>query len=161
MQLPELLERPGVQAHVGSGDEHQGQSPSAHAAEVDESGRALDGRPKKLDEADREKLLHAIAENPKITREDMLAEVSHKVTYDSIRRLLNAENMRKWRCSWRPYLTEAPLKRLQWAMKYRHFTPKDWGPVYWSDEGSAERDIGVRREWTFIRPRDQPREKQC
>ncbi|KAL3429690.1 hypothetical protein BDV09DRAFT_179948, partial [Aspergillus tetrazonus] len=28
------------------------------------------------------------------------------VKYASIRRLLNAENMRKWRCSWRPYLTE-------------------------------------------------------
>jgi transposase len=37
------------------------------------------GRPKKLDEADRAKLLAAIEENPKITREDMLAEVSHKV----------------------------------------------------------------------------------
>lgn len=37
------------------------------------------GRPKKLDEADRERLLNAIDENPKITREDMLAKVSHKV----------------------------------------------------------------------------------
>lgn len=70
--------------------------------------------------------------------------------------------MRKWRCSWRPYLTEAhALKRLQWAVKYRHFTPEDWSRVYWSDECSIERGIGVKREWTFIRPRDQPREKQC
>ncbi|KAL4754635.1 hypothetical protein BDW72DRAFT_165838 [Aspergillus terricola var. indicus] len=38
------------------------------------------GRPRKLDEADREKLLGAIAENPKIMREDLLAEVSHKVS---------------------------------------------------------------------------------
>lgn len=37
------------------------------------------GRPRKLDEADQEKLKRAIAENPKITREDMLAEVSYKV----------------------------------------------------------------------------------
>lgn len=37
------------------------------------------GRPIKLDEADRERLLNAIDENPKITQEDMLAEVSNKV----------------------------------------------------------------------------------
>jgi transposase len=36
------------------------------------------GRPKKLNEADRERLLNAIHENPKITQEDMLTEVSHK-----------------------------------------------------------------------------------
>jgi transposase len=38
------------------------------------------GRPRKLDEADREKLLDTIAKNPKITREDMLAKVSYKVS---------------------------------------------------------------------------------
>lgn len=42
--------------------------------------KARSGRPRKLDEADREKLLGAIAENPKIMREDLLTEVSHKVS---------------------------------------------------------------------------------
>ncbi|KAJ5512190.1 hypothetical protein N7463_001742 [Penicillium fimorum] len=89
------------------------------------------GRPKKLTEADKD-------------------------------RLLNAENMRKWRCSWRPFLKEEhALKRLQWAHRYRHFTPNDWARVFWSDECTVERGIGVRREWTFIRPKDQPREGQC
>jgi transposase len=41
--------------------------------------KARSGRPKKLDEADQEKLKRAITKNPKITREEMLAEVSHKV----------------------------------------------------------------------------------
>lgn len=40
--------------------------------------KARSGRPRKLDEADQEKLKRAITENPKITREDMLAKVSHK-----------------------------------------------------------------------------------
>ena len=41
--------------------------------------KASTRRPRKLDEADQEKFMRAIAENPKIAREDMLAEVSHKV----------------------------------------------------------------------------------
>lgn len=41
--------------------------------------KARTERPKKLDEADQEKLLAAIAKNPEITCKDMLAEVSHKV----------------------------------------------------------------------------------
>ncbi|KAJ5265420.1 hypothetical protein N7524_006438 [Penicillium chrysogenum] len=53
------------------------------------------GRPKKLTEADKDLILNAVRENPKITAEELLAKVDHKVTYRSIARLLNAENMRK------------------------------------------------------------------
>ncbi|KAJ5502615.1 hypothetical protein N7463_001086 [Penicillium fimorum] len=120
------------------------------------------GRPRKLDTTDKVRLLDAISENPRITHEDLLAEVSHKVKIDSIRRLLNTENLRKWRCSWRPYLTEEhALKRLRWATRYRHFTKEDWARVFWSDECTVERGIGIRREWTFVRPKDQPKEGQC
>lgn len=41
--------------------------------------KSRSGRPRKLTESDRDHLLQSINENPKITREDMLAEVSHKV----------------------------------------------------------------------------------
>ena len=89
------------------------------------------GRPNKLNEADKVRLLDAIQQNPRTTREDLLTEVSHRVKIDSIRRLLNAENLRKWRCSWRPYLTEEHAqKRRQWAFKYQHFTPEDWARVF-------------------------------
>ncbi|KAJ5479957.1 hypothetical protein N7530_005466 [Penicillium desertorum] len=53
------------------------------------------GRPKKLTEADKDLILNAIREDPKITAEELLAKVDHKVTYRSIKRLLNAENIRK------------------------------------------------------------------
>ncbi|KAJ5471864.1 hypothetical protein N7539_008704 [Penicillium diatomitis] len=70
--------------------------------------------------------------------------------------------MRKWRCLWRPYLDEEHAsKRLQWAYRYREFTPTDWARVFWSDECTVERGIGIQREWTFIRPRDQPRMNHC
>jgi transposase len=64
------------------------------------------GRPKKLPEEDKSRILYVIAEQPRVTYKDLLSEVSYKVKKDSIRRLLNAENMGKWRCSWRPYLDE-------------------------------------------------------
>jgi hypothetical protein len=31
---------------------------------------------------------------------------------------------------------------------------------FWSDECTVERGIGVRREWTFTRPKDQPKLSQ-
>lgn len=69
--------------------------------------------------------------------------------------------MRKWRCMWRPYLKEEhALKRLQWAHCYRHFTTTDWARAFWSDECIVERGIGMCREWTFVRPKDQPKSGQ-
>lgn len=97
--------------------------------------KARSGRPKKLSEAEKDRILESIHGNPRITQEDLLASVDHKVKIRSIQRLLNAENLRKWRCSWRPYLTEEnAIKRLRWAYRYRHFTPEDWARVFWSDE---------------------------
>ncbi|KAL2809812.1 hypothetical protein BJX63DRAFT_423570 [Aspergillus granulosus] len=96
------------------------------------------GRPKKLDAADQEKLKRAIAENPKNTGEDVLAEVPHKMKYKPIHRLLNADNMRNG-----------------WVMKYRRFTLEDWAHVYWSDKCSVKR--GIR---TYIRSKNQSRGKQ-
>ena len=56
---------------------------------------------------------------------------------------------------------EQAAKRLRWAIKYLHFAPEDWARVYWADECSVGRGIGVKREWGFTRPKDQPKEKQC
>ena len=116
------------------------------------------GRPTILNSTEKVRLFEVIIENPKITYEDLLAEVSYKVKKESIRRLLNTEHHRKWRCMWRPDLNEEKaIKRLRWARRYEHFTPEDWARVFWSDECTVERGIGVRREWTFIRPKDQCR----
>lgn len=59
------------------------------------SARSSSSRPKKLDTTDKVRLLDAISENPRITREDLLAKVSYKVKIDLIRRLLNTKNLRK------------------------------------------------------------------
>jgi transposase len=96
------------------------------AQRVDNHSIARSGRPRKLSEEDRDRILEAIHGNPRITREDLLATVDYKVKKDSIRRLLNVEGLRKWRCLNRPYLTEEhAAKRLQWARTYEHYTPED------------------------------------
>ncbi|KAJ5108255.1 hypothetical protein N7456_004930 [Penicillium angulare] len=118
------------------------------------------GRPKKLDETDKERILDAIDENPRVKYDDLLAEVDHKVCRRSIQRLLRENNLRKWRCLHRPELSsEAARKRLLWANSYKDYLPQDWRKIFWSDESTVERGRGARREFTFTRPCDQLRER--
>ncbi|KAJ5158792.1 uncharacterized protein N7500_008443, partial [Penicillium coprophilum] len=76
-------------------------------------------RPKKLTKANKDQILNAIHRNPKIIAEDLLTKVNHK----------------------RPFLKEEhAVKRLRWALHYRHFTPKDWAYVFWSNKCTIKRD---------------------
>lgn len=114
------------------------------------------GRPRKLDESDKTKLLEAINENPRITYDDLLATVDNKVKRHSIWRLLHDEGRRKWLVLDRPGLTPFhAAQRLRWATTYAHYTPNDWERVFWSDECTVERGISERREYTFT-----PRHRQ-
>lgn len=117
------------------------------------------GRPRKLSDNDKERVIDLIEENPRVKCEDLLAEVDHKVCRMSIWRLLRESNKRKWRCLRRPELSpEIAEKRLAWALRWRYQTSEQWRRVFWSDESTVERGRGVRREWTFTRPKDQLRE---
>jgi transposase len=123
---------------------------------IDNQSMQRSGRPRKLDDDDRAKLLNAIDENPHVSYEDLLSTVDHKVKRASIWRLLAEEGRRKWLVLDRPALTPFHAqKRLEWAQKYASFTPRDFDRVFWSDECTVERGIGERREYTFTRPKDQ------
>jgi transposase len=114
------------------------------------------GAPKKPTEDDRDHIYETIQEKPSVLIEDLLSEVDFKVHRMSIWRLTHEMGLRKWRKMQRPLLT--PLhaeKRLNWALRYQHFTSIDWARVYWSGECTVKRGIGQHREWTFIRPKDQ------
>ena len=114
------------------------------------------GRPSKLDDNDRQKILQKIHEQPRVLYEDLLAEVDHKVKKRSIARLLGVENLKKWRVMKRPYLTpEHAMARLRWAEHYQYFTKEDFDRVFWSDECTIERGFGLRPEYSFIRPSEQ------
>jgi transposase len=115
------------------------------------------GRPKVLDENDRQKILEKIHEEPRVTYDDLLSEVSNKCKKDSIARLLCVEGLKKWRVMKRPYLTpEIAAQRLAWADKYSGYTKEEFDSVFFSDECTIERGIGLRPEYSFIRPKDQP-----
>jgi hypothetical protein len=65
-------------------------------------------------------------------------------------------NKRKWRQRNRPKITQAHADaRLAWAIEHQTYTIIDWHKVSWSDECTVEKGVGVRPEWTFIRPCDQ------
>jgi transposase len=114
------------------------------------------GRPSKLNDDDRQKILQKIHEQPRVTYEDLCSEVDNKVKKRSIARLLCVEEMKKWRVMKRPYLTpEHAAVRLRWAERYQNFTKEDFDRVFWSDECTIERGIGLRLEYSFIRPSEQ------
>lgn len=50
-----------------------------------------------LDKEDKEKILTKIRAKPRVTYDDLLAEVSNKCKKDSIARLLSVEGLKKWR----------------------------------------------------------------
>lgn len=114
------------------------------------------GAPKKLNETDIQRIKTHIQNDPHVKYDDLLADVDWKVKRRSIQRLLNVENIRKWRQRKRPYIEHHHAQlRLQWAERYRHFTPEDWARVLWSDECSVERGAGLRPCWTFTPVKEQ------
>lgn len=119
------------------------------------------GRPHKLSEVQKDRIREVLHGNPRIKHQDLLAEADYVIKLPAMKAFLKDESLRKWRSSWRPLLTtEYAQKRLAWALKYRHFTPEDWARVFFSDECTIERGIGVQREWTFIQPCEQPKTGQ-
>lgn len=89
------------------------------------------GRPSKLDDNDRQKILQKIHEQPRVLYEDLLAKVDYKVKKRSIARLLGVENLKKWRMMKRPYLTpEHAIARLRWAERYQCFTKEDFDRAF-------------------------------
>lgn len=65
------------------------------------------GRPQKLDEADKAKLLEAVDKNPNISNEELLALVDHKVKRQSIWRVLKEKGKQKRFVTHPPNSTES------------------------------------------------------
>ncbi|CEO58799.1 hypothetical protein PMG11_03501 [Penicillium brasilianum] len=83
-----------------------------------EESRKRSGRPKILDDNDRQKILQKIHEDPRSSYDDLLSEVDHKCKKVSIARLLSIEGLRKWRVMKRLYLkSEHAAARLSWASR--------------------------------------------
>lgn len=63
---------------------------------TDNQTSSRSGRPRKLNENDKDKVLATINDNPRVTYEDLLATIDNKVKRTSVWRLLHEEGRRKW-----------------------------------------------------------------
>lgn len=115
------------------------------------------GAPRKLTEEDRDHIYDTINHtNPQIQHRDLLREVDNKIKTRSLRYLLRELGRRKWLQKRRPMLTaEHARKRLNWALHHQRWTSIWWRQVWWSDECTVERGIGIQPIWTFTRPCNQ------
>lgn len=138
------------------------------------------GRPRKLDETNKQHLMDAITNNPKVTWEDLLSEVLNKVKsgfllYYNICLLTSKtrSNMNQFAgyCMLRTFKNGVVVGDLIWLMSMQqniYVGHKNIDIlelltglcllVWWI---TVERGIGIRQEWTFTRPKNQVREGQC
>ena len=114
------------------------------------------GGPQKLSTEDKIILLQAIEINPRIKYYKLLEAVEYRISRTTLWRFFRSENKRKWLCLQRPELNEEVAnKRREWAERVRDYTYEKWLKVFWSDESTVERGKGIRREYTFTRPKVQ------
>ena len=84
---------------------------------------------------------------------ELQQNVAPEVSRSTISRRLSKHNIKKWQAAERPLL-EAKHKeaRLEWALRYRHYTTEDWQVVVWSDEMSVCKSDGKVSTWVFRTP---------
>lgn len=113
------------------------------------------GRPPKLSERDRRKVVRIARRNPTITYRQLAKDAGVSLSHDTLYRLLKEEGITNWVCKRRPLLTpEVAGKRYAWALEHQNWTYEDWLKVIWSDECSVERGSGKRRQWAFRTPQE-------
>jgi transposase len=69
---------------------------------VNNHSKARSGRPQKLKDEDRARIREAFHANPRVTYDELLALVDHKVGKDSLRRFLQDDGLRKIQSPLRP-----------------------------------------------------------
>jgi len=90
-----------------------------------------------------------------MTRRDLQATYAPDVSIRTIDGVLRKHNIRKWRATKRPKLTEIHAqKRLEWARQYRHWTVEDWEGIVWSDECSVEKSDTGCSLWVYRTPKE-------
>jgi transposase len=118
------------------------------------------GTPRKLSEEEKDHLYdHAIHKNPHIKIRELVNEIDHDISKDTIRRAFREMHKKKWLQKVGPEIhPHHAAQRLAWANRYAHFTPDNWKQVRWTDECTIERGEGIRHIYTFNPPTVQLRE---
>jgi transposase len=112
------------------------------------------GRPKKLTAADERAILHQINSGKAETAVDVAKNLntilSKPVSTQTVRNVLKKNKMKAVVKKKMPYLSPRHRKLwLEFALKYREWTPEDWGRVLFSDETKINRFGSDGRKWTW------------
>ena len=108
------------------------------------------GRPRKTLERFDRYLIRTALVHTNVTNDALRDITDSEVSTSTIRRRLREDHIRKWRAVERALLTEDHAKkRLDWARRYRLFTPEDWNRVFWSDECAVQKDSDDLQMWVF------------
>ena len=115
------------------------------------------GQPRVYTDRDERRIIRLIRRESKIQWRCLKLTTNIDISLRTFKRLLKKHHIRKWLSKKRPELTEEQAAaRLAWALARRHWTAYQWRRIFWSDECSLERGIGVIREWVFRRLYDYP-----
>lgn len=101
------------------------------------------GRKRVTTERQDRKLIRESLKNRKKTSSELAAALSEEIGYPisarTARRRLGDAGLKGCKARKKPWLSEKNKKtRLEWALRYQHFTEEDWANVVWSDESNFE-----------------------
>ncbi len=110
------------------------------------------GRPKKATERD----IRAIVRKAIANRRSPLADITNfspiDISESTTRRILKEAGLQKHIAVKKPFLTDKQMAdRLQWALKHKDWTLKDWMRIIWSDESKIEIGKDSRVTWVSRR----------
>lgn len=108
------------------------------------------GRPRITTKAQDKRIISAAETNTRVPFASLQNIVNVPASTSTIRRRLHEDLIRKWRAVKRTLLRkEHAKKRLQWALKYQHYTREDWAKIAWSDESAIQKDSARQQVWVF------------
>ena len=110
------------------------------------------GRPRKTSNTTDNWLVRNAESESHIPFKELTNTLNIDISTRILRRRLQEAGIRKWRAVKRPLLTEEHAKqRRLWAKLHRHWTPKQWRRVIWSDESMIKQDTDSGTVWVFRR----------
>ena len=108
------------------------------------------GRLRITTKAQDKRIISAAETNTRVPFASLQNIVNVPASTSTIRRRLHEDLIRKWHAVKRTLLTkERAKKRLEWALKYQHYTREDWAKVAWSDESIIQKDSVRQQVWVF------------
>ena len=119
------------------------------------------GRPKKMDERSKRRLLRIVEKNPEATLAELQAQMPIKCSTWLISKHLHESNLNKRVAVVKPYLTEKQRKaRYKFAKEHLNWTVDQWKRVIWTDESSFQIGANVIKKKVWRR-RSEKYKKSC